>query len=80
MADVDEQSWRLHSPITNSTNNEASTSCDNPLDWTCEDVKGRATGLFFPLEKDDVLVKEGMERPFVDLVYGRFGLISTSHL
>ena len=47
---------QLHSPIANSN---GADSGDNPLDWTCEDLKGRATGIFLPLEKDDVLVKEG---------------------
>ena len=55
------QSWKLHGPcpISNGKDQELSDSCENPLDWTCEDLKGRATGIFLPLDKSEVLVKEG---------------------
>ena len=53
--------WKLHhhGPVYNSDSSDLSTSSDNPLDWVCDELKGRATGIFLPLEKGDVLVQEG---------------------
>ena len=52
-----DESWKLPSPIPSS--GDLTNSCENPLDFTCEDLKGRATGIFLPLDREDVLVKEG---------------------
>lgn len=36
-----------------------SDSCENPFDWTYEELKGRATGIYLPMDRDEVLVKDG---------------------
>lgn len=36
-----------------------SDSYDNPFDWTYEELKGRATGIYLPMDRDEVLVKDG---------------------
>ena len=54
--------WKLHGPISDSCEDEplfTSSPSENPLDWTCEELKGRATALFFPLTDGEILVQEG---------------------
>ena len=55
-------SRKLPSPISNSDGSDHSSSCENPFDWSCEGLKGRTTGIFVPLEKDEILVKDGTSR------------------
>ena len=38
---------------------DLSGSCENPFDWTYEELKGRATGIYLPMDRDEVLVKDG---------------------
>ena len=56
-----DESWTLHDPVYhNSDGSDLSASSENPLDWACDELKGRATGIFLPLEEEDVLVQEGI--------------------
>ena len=57
MAAPSEQTWKLHSPV--SDRSTSPSSAENPLDWTCEELKGRATAVFFPLNDGEILVQEG---------------------
>ena len=57
MAASSEQTWKLHSPV--SDHSTSPSSAENPLDWTCEELKGRATAVFFPLNDGEILVQEG---------------------
>ena len=57
MAAPSEQTWKLHSPV--SDHSTSPSSAENPLDWTCEELKGRATAVFFPLNDGEILVQEG---------------------
>ena len=50
--------WKLHGPVSDS-DAFSSSPTENPLDWTCEELKGRATALFFPLSDGEILVREG---------------------
>ena len=57
-ASEQQQTWKLHGPVSDS-DAFASSPTENPLDWTCEELKGRATALFFPLSDGEILVREG---------------------
>ena len=61
MEATEQQAWKLHGPISDSDGDSLFTS-ENPLDWTCEELKGRATALFFPLNDGEILVQEGTQR------------------
>lgn len=59
--------WLLHTntPFGNSGRSpfeESKGFCENSLEFACDEVRGKATGIFLPLEKDEVLVKEGKRR------------------
>ena len=58
-ASEQQQTWKLHGPVSD-PDAFASSPTENPLDWTCEELKGRATALFFPLSDGEILVREGI--------------------
>ena len=52
----------LAKTISNSSGSDHSSSRENPFDWSYEGLKERATGIFLPLEKDEILVKDSTSR------------------
>ncbi len=49
------------------------SSLDSPFDWTYEELHGRATGDYFPLEEDEILLSKGMYKV---AIIGQFHLVS----